>query len=873
MGIISILDIARTALSTQQYGIEVTGHNIANVNTPEYSRQSPVIVAKDPLKISGLLLGRGADVGSVVRATDQMVENRLMLEKSSMLSSQEMENYMRIFEGLFNENSDTSISALLSEFWNSWHDISNNPSGVPERIALYEQSSLLSEQLNILSQDLTQIETDLTGAVKTGIERINQLTGEIATLNRQVITVESDGNTANDLRDQRNARISELYGYLDVQTFEQDNGTLTVTTARGGILVTAAESFDLSLGGTNGNRVLWENSSGTSVDITNYLTNGKLGGWLEMRDGIVAKYKLDLDAVTKEFAWSVNEQHSQGVGLKFFDAAVTGTYKTDSSGLLDTLSYGNKIDYTKDFKMWTYDSGATSPVPVDVDMGISTANPTWATSSFNSASTTYTIEVTQGGTVNTDAIQFKWSKTDGGSGIGTLAAGATTAILDDTSTIDFTATEILVAGNTLTVNTVAGGTPAPVVMTPTGTANNILDTYTFTVDSASGGTIGTDSIEIDWSNSTTSGTFTLTAGVTTATVDGMTLPFTSGYLFAGDTFTITTDANGTPSATLPSDWHWTLDSFVSQFNRQTPRVTASKTSDNALTFTPYTAGTDRELTALTYDSGVTVANTTVTVNNRAALTIDTAVGTPFRLTWDSAGPSWSISGDPGYGAAVLSGDASAVQVDMNGNGSADITVDFATALTADGFVEFDIAAAAGTYSFGFSDDTAQDSGLMAAFGINTFFQGSGAGSIGVNTVLSNKDNIAAGQIDAGTGDRAAGDNSNALAIAGLQYTDTVIAQVTADRINGNTAESVTATIEDYYHVTIGSIGVTSSSIVRAKEFNEIMVNKLSTVRDAISAVSLDEEMANLIKFQHAYAAAAKIINVADEMYVSLLQTK
>jgi len=162
---------------------------------------------------------------------------------------------------------------------------------------------------------------------------------------------------------------------------------------------------------------------------------------------------------------------------------------------------------------------------------------------------------------------------------------------------------------------------------------------------------------------------------------------------------------------------------------------------------------------------------------------------------------------------------------------------------------------------------------MAAFGINTFFQGSDAGSIGVNTVLNNKDNFAAGQIDAGTGDRAAGDNSNALAIAGLQYTDTVIAQVTADRINGNTAESVTATIEGYYHVTIGSIGVTSSSIVRAKEFNEIMVNKLSTVRDAISAVSLDEEMANLIKFQHAYAAAAKIINVADEMYVSLLQTK
>ncbi|MBC8431150.1 MAG: flagellar hook-associated protein FlgK [Desulfobacterales bacterium] len=976
MSIISILDIARTALSTQQYGIEVTGHNIANVNTPEYSRQSPVVVAKDPLKRGGLLLGRGAEVGSVVRATDQLVENRLMMEKSSMLSSQEMENYMRIFEGLFNENSDTSISSMLSDFWNSWQDISNDPSGVPQRIALYEQSSLLAEQLNILNQDLTQIETDLTGAVKTGIERINQLTDEIANLNRQVITVESDGNTANDLRDKRNARISELYGYLDVQTFEQDNGTLTVTTTRGGILVAGTDSFDLSLGGTDGNRVLWENSSGTSVDITNYLTTGKLGGWLEMRDGIIAKYKLDLDAVAKEFIWSVNEQHSQGVGLKFFDTAVTGTYKTGSSGLLDTLSHGNKIDYTKDFKMWTYDSGETLPVAIDVDMGISTASPSYGATTFNIADTTYTIEVTQGGVAGTDAVQFSWSETKTpNSGTVTMAAAATSVVIDG-ATLSFSASDVLVAGNILTVNTVAGGTPAPVVMTPTGTANNILDTYTFTVDSASGGTIGTDNIEIDWSNSTTSGTFTLTASDTTVTVDGMTLPFTSGYLFAGDAFTITTDANGTPTANLPSDWHWTLDSFVSQFNRQTPRVTASKTSANALTFTPYTAGTDLELKNHSYSGGVTAANTTVTVNNYDMLTTSTpsagtapltvtqtpaienttdtiagetasvAINIPAEadesvtgiiLEWDQPTTSWSVQNDGGFtggiviggtnlanevdlqlggsgtdditvtvtnaGAAVdaetvtfdintdnwrvsnvpgaytlasgtdIGGDNDGFDIDLNGDGSSDIAVSFATALTADGIVAFDIAAAAGTYSFGFSDDTAQDSGLTAALGINTFFQGSGASSIGINTVLSNKDYIAAAQIDAGTGDRAAGDNSNALAIADLQYTNTTITRTTVDRIDGNTPETVTATIEDYYHATIGSIGVTSSSIVRAKEFNEIMVNKLTAVRDSISAVSLDEEMANLIKFQHAYAAAAKIINVADEMYVALLQVK
>ena len=972
MGILSILDVARTALSVQQYGVDVTGHNIANVNTPEYSRQNPIVTAREPAMYGGQLFGRGVDLTSIVRSTDQLVEKQLRQEKSSMVSSQEMENYMRLFEGLFNENSGTSISALLSGFWNSWQDISNNPSGVPERIALYEHAGLMSGQLNALNSDLTQIETDLTSAVSVGIERINQITSEIGILNGQIVSRESDGSNANDLRDQRVARVSELSEYMDVQTFEQGNSALTVATVRGGILVSEKENFELKLGGTNGDRVQWENSSGTTVDITDYLTNGKLGGWLEMRDEIVAKYKLDLDAVTKEFVWSVNEQHSQGMGLNLFDAAITGTYETGSSGLLATLAYGDKIDYTKDFKMWTYDSGSTSPVPVDVDMGISTANPGYG-GNFTTANTTYTIGITQGGTVNTDAIQFKWSETGGGSGTGTMAAGSTNVVIHG-NTLNFTTGDVLVAGNTLQINTVALGTSAPVVMTPTGTANNILDTYTFTVDSASGGTIGTDNIEIDWSNSTTSGTFTLTASDTTVTVDGMTLPFTSGYLFAGDAFTITTDANGTPSAALPSDWHWTLDSFVDQFNRQTPRVTASKTSDNALKFTPYTAGSDRELKNHSYSGGVTAANTTVTVNNYDMLTTSTPSGTPFTvtqtpaientadtivgetagvtittpaeadesvtgivLTWTAGGGgSWAVTNDGGFTGGIsigsvdtatevrlelggsgtdditiavtgagaadtetvtfdintdnwrvsnvppayslnsgddIGGDNDGFGIDLNGDGSSDIAVSFTTPLTADGIVAFDIAAATGTYSFGFSDDTAQDAGLTAALGINTFFQGNSAGSIGTNTVLNNKDYIAAAQLAAGTGDLAAGDNSNALAIADLQYTSTVISQWTTDRINGNTEGSVTATVEGYYHGMVGSIGVTASSISRAKEFNEVMVNQLREVRDSISAVSLDEEMTNLIKFQHAYAAAAKLITVADEMYVTLLQVK
>jgi flagellar hook-associated protein 1 FlgK len=123
------------------------------------------------------------------------------------------------------------------------------------------------------------------------------------------------------------------------------------------------------------------------------------------------------------------------------------------------------------------------------------------------------------------------------------------------------------------------------------------------------------------------------------------------------------------------------------------------------------------------------------------------------------------------------------------------------------------------------------------------------------------------------GDFASGDNNNALAITDLQSTSMSISQWNCDRINGNIQGSIISTIEDYYHSMVGAIGIVSASVSRDRSFGEMMVNELSTIRDSISAVSLDEEMTNLIEFQHAYAAAAKLIGVADEMLNTLLELK
>jgi flagellar hook-associated protein 1 FlgK len=589
-GIGVVWDIAKDALAASRYGIDVTGHNIANVNTTGFSRQSPIQEAKQPMSYNGLQLGRGVTTSQVVRETDQFIEDRLMQQGSSLAYSTEMENHIKILEGVFNENSDTSVSALLNEYWSLWHDISNNPSGASERIALYEYGSLLSEQFQSLDADLKQLKTDLTNVMGPSIDRINQITSEIASLNNQIVGMETNG-VANDLRDKRNTLVAELSQCIDTNSFEQDNGSLTIVSARGCILVHGNGSYDISLGGINSDRVEWQSSGGTTVDITDYISKGKMGGWLDMRDEVIAKYQLDLDSLAKEFIWATNQQHSQGVGLEAF-GTLTADYavvsQTDAIGSVDSgLSFFDKI---KDgsFQLWVYDENG------DV-----------------------------------------------------------------------------------------------------------------------------------------------------ATVGGVTINIDADTTFLNDADPLT-------------------DDMASQIAAAHANITCSVT---------------------------------------------------------------------------------------------------------DGKLEI---SASNGYTFAFSDDS---SNTLAALGMNTFFKGSNAGSISVSDTIGSELNlIAAAKID-GNGIFLSGDNTNALSITDLQFATMNISQWACDRINGNTEGNITTSVEGYYHAMAGSIGTISGSISREKSFDDVMVGKLSEMRDSLSAVSLDEEMANLIKFQHAYSAAAKLISTADEMLTTLLDLK
>jgi flagellar hook-associated protein 1 FlgK len=177
-----------------------------------------------------------------------------------------------------------------------------------------------------------------------------------------------------------------------------------------------------------------------------------------------------------------------------------------------------------------------------------------------------------------------------------------------------------------------------------------------------------------------------------------------------------------------------------------------------------------------------------------------------------------------------------------------------------------------SHTFGFSED---GSNLLAALGIHTFFTGSNATGMEVNPILrSDPGRIAAARIDASTGEVAAGDGSNALAMADLQYLGVSMKRWTFERGIAPTAVDITDTpLESFLQALVSSVGLQSQSIQRAKEYNELLTNQLTEARDSVSAVSLDEEMTEMIKYQHAYSAAAKLISTADDMLRALIEAK
>lgn len=316
-GISNILNIASRSLWASQTGVEVASHNVANINTPGYVRQSLVLDPAIPTASSGLLLGNGVLV-SDVRSIQNRYLDFQMYQANTLLGFRNTESGgLSSLEEIFNESDEVGLSVDLGDFFASWRELSANPESEAPRVGLAASARVLVNQFHTMSQRLENMRKDANATISDGVSQVNNLARQIANLNSQIRTTEVSGKTAGDFRSQRTALLSELAGLVDFHTFESADGQVNVMIAGGQPLVEGTNAGHLDIvGNAEG---YWDvefvSSAGNHYDITDGLEGGSIAGAIRVRDTHAVEYRDRLDAMAYQLVNSVNAQHQLGFGI------------------------------------------------------------------------------------------------------------------------------------------------------------------------------------------------------------------------------------------------------------------------------------------------------------------------------------------------------------------------------------------------------------------------------------------------------------------------------------------------------------------------------------------------------------------------------
>ena len=345
--IFSALSSAKLGLLAQQLAIEVTGQNIANVETEGYSRQDVTFEANTPrhaIKYGSMhQIGTGVRVAGIERAHDQFLFEQIMDEGDLTGSTEVKKDIFEQLEILFNEGSGRSLNDALSSFFASVHDLATNARGLPERADLVSKAENLASTFNQTGKQLYTIQRNIDATIATEVTEINLLTTQIGKLNEHIHASEPASQyKANDLRDNRDRLVKELSKKIDIQLIEESDSQISLTLKDGTALVLKDQVFDLSTSINGNNESFYDvyiDTGSTTKDITSTITGGELRGYLDMRDTEVESILDKMNILSASFIQEFNGIHRAGFGvdgssgLDFFSALdVTVDHDVDNTG-------------------------------------------------------------------------------------------------------------------------------------------------------------------------------------------------------------------------------------------------------------------------------------------------------------------------------------------------------------------------------------------------------------------------------------------------------------------------------------------------------------------------------------------------------------
>jgi flagellar hook-associated protein 1 FlgK len=317
----SALNTASLALYAQQRAIDVTGQNIANVNTEGYSRQRVDMQSIGGSTVPAIWslssqVGQGVDADQVTRIRDAFLEARAQTEHATTANLTVQNDTLSQIEQSFQEPGDTGIQSMLTNVWSGWSDIHNNPTDPGARSQLLQRTQTLVAGLHTVAAALDGQWTNTQDSLNTLMTDVNSSAKQVADLNQAIMRATESKMPTNELQDKRDVLILHLADTIGATAVKQSDGTLSVAVG-GTTLVSGNAALALKLTGAPSSATALSNPAVIVTDPagTPMSVGGTARGQLNALTSIIPRYQGQLDGIAQQLAAQSNAGHTAGYDL------------------------------------------------------------------------------------------------------------------------------------------------------------------------------------------------------------------------------------------------------------------------------------------------------------------------------------------------------------------------------------------------------------------------------------------------------------------------------------------------------------------------------------------------------------------------------
>ena len=302
-----------------QRALDTTSHNIANVNTPGYSRQVVELGTRQAEQSGNGWLGNGVDVNTVKRMYDDFMAGQARASSSSFSQLDTYAAQVQRVNNLFGDSS-TGLTASLQNFTNALQSVASNPTSIPARQTLLSHAQSLVDRLQAYDSSLESLDQQVNAQLDAEAGAITTLAQNIARLNGQISSgYAASGQPPNDLLDQRDRLLDELSTHVNISVIKQNDHSVNVMIGNGQPLVVGqtatrlaavADTFDPT------RRVIVMQAGSSSIEVTENLTGGTLGGMIDFREQVLEPARNTLGRISIGLTEVLNDQHAAGMDLQ-----------------------------------------------------------------------------------------------------------------------------------------------------------------------------------------------------------------------------------------------------------------------------------------------------------------------------------------------------------------------------------------------------------------------------------------------------------------------------------------------------------------------------------------------------------------------------